>query len=197
MFNPQIPVAWSPALSALPDNCEPELLCSAPEAPCWNDCSLLVGTESTVRNQFQEGYQRVLTEEAGEAYAAFVPVADLWQPELPGTYSDFCRVFIQAARSLTEGEAFEGGWRATPPGHADPMLRIQPNPSADMTTVQLPPGLCRVRVYDRAGVLWFETLAENDCRLETSGWPAGLYWVEARQESRQSEALRGKLAVQR
>jgi hypothetical protein len=124
-----------------------------------------------------------------------MPVADLWQAELPTGYTDQCRTFIHAARSLTEGD-YSGGERQfanRAPG--EPVIKIQPNPASGETTVLLPEGPCRVFVYDQTGRLKYTTQAESVCRIETGAWPQGLYIVEVQAFSG-PVAGRGKLVIQ-
>lgn len=193
--HPVIPVSWSPAQTTEPRECEPEEACPTP-ADCWNDCLLPTDLESTVRSQFQEGLEYVLAEQMGEGYDAFVPVSDLWQPDMTSGYTDNCRTYIQAARSLTEGENFSGEQRFIQKSEARATIKIQPNPSSGMVKIVLPESNCRVRIFNALGHLVYETVASESCQVSTASWNQGLYIVEVKPENA-TVPERTKLLVQR
>ncbi|MCC6463441.1 MAG: T9SS type A sorting domain-containing protein, partial [Saprospiraceae bacterium] len=195
VFDPLVSVVWAPAEQAEPQDCLPEFACEGPEERCWTDCSLLTDVETSVRAQYQSATAQLLAESMGEAYARFVPVADLWQPALPEAYSDACRVLIQAARSFTEGEAGAFGYRQPASRPASDPIRIQPNPASGSVRVLLPASLCRVQLYNSMGIEVYATVATETLTIDVSSLPEGVYRVQVFDYAAQTRSSKPMLVL--
>jgi hypothetical protein len=164
------------------------------------ECNTLVSGEFSVLGEaWHTAYQQLRLENFESAEAGFQPVADLWSADL-STYSPNCQLYIQTARAIVDGAGQGGAPRHDKKANNDSnvysLVSINPNPSFGFVNVALPAETCALRVWDAYGKLVCETAASNVYRLEVSGWPSGLYWVDvSTSDSKLREHL--KLVVQR
>ncbi len=59
-------------------------------------------------------------------------------------------------------------------------MKVYPNPAKSQFTIELSEGKYTIRIIDFLGVERYSTKANSYLVVSTSGWPSGIYWIEAR-----------------
>src|SRR5690606_1366775 len=59
-------------------------------------------------------------------------------------------------------------------------MKVYPNPAKSQFTIELQEGKYAIRIIDFLGVERYSTNANSNIVVSTSGWPTGIYWIEAR-----------------
>lgn len=195
----------TPSVGRQPTGCPlPGLLCEDPDGVCTEECvEAVTGGESpTIRGQFLIAMDRLHEEDFPEAKAGFQPPADLWG-SASLSFTTVCRTYVDAARSLVDGEGFGGEGGEERVAQPDPVNRVQlrPNPASGEVILSLsgPASSYSLRVWNARGELSLaENLAGNtpEHRLDSSAWPPGLYFVELRTQDGSFSAVQ-KMLIQR
>ncbi len=151
---------------------------------CLQDCNIVLsGTTtatSTVRGQFVAGLQDLYAEQTDDGVEHLGHVSGLWDPELPTTYTNECRSFIQAARSFVEGVGNRSStWKKAEAKDAVG-FQLAPNPTNGMVTLTSEGAVSHIWVTDGLGrtISVFQEPAAN-LAISTATWPSGVYLVHA------------------
>ena len=59
-------------------------------------------------------------------------------------------------------------------------MKVYPNPAKSQFTIELSEGKYAIRIIDFLGIERYSAIANSYLVVSTSGWPSGIYWIEAR-----------------